>query len=131
MYHFCFLFFFSSRRRHTRSLCDWSSDVCSSDLSWRPPPQRIWHHRSKMCEQLERFRRLGSLRRFPLFAWMHLQSGRLENTAKAPRKVCFSSPGSSAMCPGTNSLRYNSEEGFALLSGNVMLRLETLRRLGS
>src|SRR5438034_4440248 len=27
------LFFFSSRRRHTRSLCDWSSDVCSSDLS--------------------------------------------------------------------------------------------------
>src|SRR5436190_8016802 len=28
-----YLFFFSSRRRHTRSLCDWSSDVCSSDLS--------------------------------------------------------------------------------------------------
>src|SRR5438034_8122579 len=27
-----FCFFFSSRRRHTRSLCDWSSDVCSSDL---------------------------------------------------------------------------------------------------
>src|ERR671916_1554968 len=25
-------FFFSSRRRHTISLCDWSSDVCSSDL---------------------------------------------------------------------------------------------------
>src|SRR5438132_10629940 len=25
-------FIFSSRRRHTRSLCDWSSDVCSSDL---------------------------------------------------------------------------------------------------
>src|SRR5260221_10675854 len=30
----CFVFFFfSSRRRHTRSLCDWSSDVCSSDLA--------------------------------------------------------------------------------------------------
>src|SRR2546427_11150520 len=33
---FCFLFyfffFFSSRRRHTRFDCDWSSDVCSSDL---------------------------------------------------------------------------------------------------
>ena len=28
-------FFFSSRRRHTRSLCDWSSDVCSSDLRLR------------------------------------------------------------------------------------------------
>src|ERR1035438_10812432 len=25
-------FFFSSRRRHTRCLSDWSSDVCSSDL---------------------------------------------------------------------------------------------------
>src|SRR5947207_4658819 len=29
-------FFFSSRRRHTRSLCDWSSDVCSSDLGHVP-----------------------------------------------------------------------------------------------
>src|SRR5205085_5301108 len=28
----CLLFFFSSRRRHTRFDCDWSSDVCSSDL---------------------------------------------------------------------------------------------------
>src|SRR5689334_25423571 len=28
----CFFFFFSSRRRHTRWNCDWSSDVCSSDL---------------------------------------------------------------------------------------------------
>src|SRR2546427_11865565 len=33
--HTCFIsffFFFSSRRRHTRFDCDWSSDVCSSDL---------------------------------------------------------------------------------------------------
>src|SRR6266542_1847198 len=29
------LFFFSSRRRHTRCYRDWSSDVCSSDLSGR------------------------------------------------------------------------------------------------
>src|SRR5688572_9784192 len=29
-----FVFFFSSRRRHTRFDCDWSSDVCSSDLFW-------------------------------------------------------------------------------------------------
>src|SRR5690242_21885456 len=28
-------FFFSSRRRHTRLTCDWSSDVCSSDLGAR------------------------------------------------------------------------------------------------
>src|SRR2546430_11273729 len=31
----CSTFFFSSRRRHTRFDCDWSSDVCSSDL-FRP-----------------------------------------------------------------------------------------------
>src|SRR6266481_1278765 len=32
-YILCFFFFFSSRRRHTRWNCDWSSDVCSSDLT--------------------------------------------------------------------------------------------------
>src|SRR5205085_8176936 len=31
-YSFLIFFFFSSRRRHTRFDCDWSSDVCSSDL---------------------------------------------------------------------------------------------------
>src|SRR5690625_6679362 len=30
----CTSFFFSSRRRHTRWPRDWSSDVCSSDLTW-------------------------------------------------------------------------------------------------
>src|SRR5260221_5586772 len=38
VYRCCF--FFSSRRRHTRSLCDWSSDVCSSDLSTVGASQR-------------------------------------------------------------------------------------------
>src|SRR6266480_6479953 len=33
-------FFFSSRRRHTRLTCDWSSDVCSSDLAF--PGTRGW-----------------------------------------------------------------------------------------
>src|ERR671927_1841427 len=43
-------FFFSSRRRHTRSLCDWSSDVCSSDLGptqgagRAPRPHARRHH---------------------------------------------------------------------------------------
>src|SRR5699024_1990296 len=32
-----YFFFFSSRRRHTRSKRDWSSDVCSSDLSCTRP----------------------------------------------------------------------------------------------
>src|SRR2546430_3560356 len=45
---FVFLFFFSSRRRHTRFDCDWSSDVCSSDLRvlefigrYATPPERM------------------------------------------------------------------------------------------
>src|SRR5690242_2003508 len=41
------LFFFSSRRRHTILTCDWSSDVCSSDLSFNvqlhPCPDRAIH----------------------------------------------------------------------------------------
>src|SRR2546427_7643777 len=37
MRYFWSLFFFSSRRRHTRFDCDWSSDVCSSDLSTTKP----------------------------------------------------------------------------------------------
>src|SRR5689334_16379403 len=35
-----FFFFFSSRRRHTRWNCDWSSDVCSSDL-WVQPVRPV------------------------------------------------------------------------------------------
>src|SRR5690242_21691045 len=35
-------FFFSSRRRHTRLTCDWSSDVCSSDLN--PKSMQIRFH---------------------------------------------------------------------------------------
>src|SRR5699024_12218293 len=43
------VFFFSSRRRHTRSKRDWSSDVCSSDLEFkqaikrRALGKRRWH----------------------------------------------------------------------------------------
>src|SRR5713101_4881986 len=36
-----FLFFLSSRMRHTRLTCDWSSDVCSSDLL--DPAHRLQH----------------------------------------------------------------------------------------
>src|ERR1039458_10250471 len=50
-----FFFFFSSRRRDTRCLSDWSSDVCSSDLLGRPvnasflfgsPELYEWAHRN-------------------------------------------------------------------------------------
>src|SRR5207237_3507148 len=61
-----YYFFFSSRRRHTRFKCDWSSDVCSSDLFTRPtcrrasecettsPPERPLETPQKTRELLER-----------------------------------------------------------------------------
>src|SRR5256886_16604013 len=43
-YTVLFFFFFSSRRRHTRFDCDWSSDVCSSDLG-----RIVRQHRHEGC----------------------------------------------------------------------------------
>src|SRR5207245_7639768 len=42
------LFFFSSRRRHTRCYRDWSSDVCSSDLEH--PPWAVRAVRAVECD---------------------------------------------------------------------------------
>src|SRR3972149_10737015 len=36
-------YIFSSRRRHTRFDCDWSSDVCSSDLCLSKDT-KMWYH---------------------------------------------------------------------------------------
>src|SRR5207249_5314968 len=44
-------FFFSSRRRHTRSKRDWSSDVCSSDL--------YHYNAAELQREAERARALG------------------------------------------------------------------------
>src|SRR5690625_5477560 len=40
------MFFFSSRRRHTRWPRDWSSDVCSSDLVDPPAEHKAYLHRA-------------------------------------------------------------------------------------
>src|SRR3989475_45408 len=57
-----FFFFFSSRRRHTRFDCDWSSDVCSSDLA---VPARADHHpggeRAGVARDLDAARDLAHL----------------------------------------------------------------------
>src|SRR2546430_3697955 len=53
-------FFFSSRRRHTRFDCDWSSDVCSSDLTGVTSPR-------------------GSAKSF--WNWLHTHSNFAENHA--------------------------------------------------
>src|SRR5947207_5057933 len=47
-------FFFSSRRRHTRSLCDWSSDVCSSDLLCLSNPKSTGTKLFSVCGNVQR-----------------------------------------------------------------------------
>src|SRR5256885_6816311 len=47
-YNICTIFFFfSSRRRHTRLQGDWSSDVCSSDLTLQVSLERLRHIAAK------------------------------------------------------------------------------------
>src|SRR5438046_5200215 len=78
VYDLRYLFFFSSRRRHTRLVSDWSSDVCSSDL-YRliyerpvPPPcantpEAIQEFTQRCTDVLEVY-----VRRHPeLWLWMH------------------------------------------------------------
>src|SRR5438034_9242977 len=61
--HSLFEFFFSSRRRHTRSLCDWSSDVCSADLAAVGGARRQPHEVAKAALLLqERERRADAHR---------------------------------------------------------------------
>src|SRR5260221_8929014 len=44
----------SSRRRHTRSLCDWSSDVCSSDLHSQETTSQVFGTRTRWWSLLDR-----------------------------------------------------------------------------
>src|SRR5207237_7117531 len=67
-----FFFFFSSRRRHTRFKCDWSSDVCSSDLRCanhdraskpRGPPANPRGHRASAADSTSRWHSRGQIGR--------------------------------------------------------------------
>src|SRR5690625_6423535 len=74
-----FLFFFSSRRRHTRWPRDWSSDVCSSDLSRRARDRcrqvgRPQQYRSRAPPNRSEERRVG-------------KEGRHESTKTGKEKV--------------------------------------------
>src|SRR5262249_59517938 len=61
------VFFFSSRRRHTRLVSDWSSDVCSSDLasptyasrSGSPTARRVWWRKGRGRTARSEERRVG------------------------------------------------------------------------
>ena len=62
-----YCFFFSSRRRHTRSLCDWSSDVCSSDLVVKSR----WMADCILLLILTQFTYSGSLIFWQFLVWRH------------------------------------------------------------
>src|SRR5471030_1522736 len=67
-------FFFSSRRRHTRCLSDWSSDVCSSDLANGAIAVDTWHL-AKLGIEPEDLRQIPS----KLLGWVELSDGQYEN----------------------------------------------------
>src|SRR6266571_9283529 len=58
-----FCFFVSSRRRHTILTCDWSSDVCSSDLvrdgavAEHPPDAVVWPETTEEVAEIVRIAR--------------------------------------------------------------------------
>src|SRR6266536_5760507 len=80
---FIVFFFFASRRRHTRSTRDWSSDVCSSDLlrSLEATPNNLprqWtSFVGREAEQAEIARCLGETRVLTLFGMGGLGKTRL------------------------------------------------------
>src|SRR5438132_8014552 len=68
------VFFFSSRRRHTSSLCDWSSDVCSSDLAGaaqllQPAPGRGGGRIDRIAHVRSEERRVGKEGRSPRWTY--------------------------------------------------------------
>src|SRR2546429_5199663 len=66
----CVIFFFSSRRRHTRCSRDWSSDVCSSDL-FDSQTQTLSREIAKRQRKLQELR-------------THLEKRRPDSPGKAP-----------------------------------------------
>src|ERR1039458_10477764 len=63
------VFVFSSRRRHTRCLSDWSSDVCSSDL--KEGIAEVWRMVLDHRELLEGNGFLAQLRNLQALQWMN------------------------------------------------------------
>src|SRR2546430_4004212 len=99
------MFVFSSRRRHTRFDCDWSSDVCSSDLR---AARRMWARLMK-----QRFQANDAACRLRF----HTQTGGSTLTAQQPRNnvVRVAIQALAAVLGGTQSLHTNAyDEALAL-----------------
>src|SRR5256886_2763597 len=71
------IFFFSSRRRHTRFDCDWSSDVCSSDLAGRYPVKAV-QAMAQVIEGAEKYQLTHHTR-----PRQRLKEGRFQGTEEA------------------------------------------------
>src|SRR5699024_12128652 len=84
-------FFFSSRRRHTRSKRDWSSDVCSSDLHYFIQPVWIsgtfWCARRALCALMWSVTRNPGARR-----WSWLSRNAAKNKSVAPSAIITCAP---------------------------------------
>src|SRR6267143_5387767 len=91
---FSFFFFFSSRRRHTRWNCDWSSDVCSSDLTRRLQLRReealtrLKHAEAELVRVVDILREIGprvELLREQVAKWNEYEHVRSELRRRALR----------------------------------------------
>src|SRR5207249_7618004 len=69
-------FFFSSRRRHTRSKRDWSSDVCSSDLSSKRPNVANYVTESSYTEDIPARTYVGDAQDKRMLVVMNLHTGK-------------------------------------------------------
>src|SRR2546430_9600623 len=80
------MFFFSSRRRHTRFDCDWSSDVCSSDLK-RGLPVLVGTVSVDVSETLSRMLKRRGLRHEVLNAKYHEREAEIVAQAGQPAAI--------------------------------------------
>src|SRR2546430_5235594 len=80
-----FGFFFSSRRRHTRFDCDWSSDVCSSDLSPVGADGDVLREPERAVDAV-RLARSGVVRRERAIGRHYADGAALEDVALEPQQ---------------------------------------------
>src|SRR5699024_11570946 len=78
-------FFFSSRRRHTRSKRDWSSDVCSSDLK-QDEVRETWYSRTDELKDALSARAEILMRDLELYRQERASSGELQKTIEEARQ---------------------------------------------
>src|SRR5260221_5264850 len=143
-------FFFSSRRRHTRSLCDWSSDVCSSDLrlgiTWSPSSkwvirtgagyfysQDTGNPRFDMARNLAGRLRFNSNTQTPNLNWDNSLASIVGGVANVPTPYTFANP-YDRRTPYTIGYLLNVQRELPMNSvievgylGNVSRHLESLR----